>query len=103
MSRSSALVGCHLATAARLHHGGSPWAPGSLRLAGEAVISPSSAGVHDSPAGDLLARRQALKRGNVVLDDETAAGLKLSGHRAEALHLLILAGQVGNRIAHQES
>jgi hypothetical protein len=46
---------------------------------------------------DGLARRQPLKLGDIVLDDETAAGLKVCGGITESLGLCVLAGQVRDR------
>ena len=48
-----------------------------------------------------LARRETLKLGDVVLDDETAAGLQVCGDGPEALDLFILGGQVRDRVAQE--
>lgn len=48
---------------------------------------------------DGLAGRETLKRGDVVLDDETAAGLQVRSDVAETFDLLVLGGQVRDRVA----
>jgi hypothetical protein len=50
-----------------------------------------------------LAGREALKLRDVVLDDKAAARFELSCDGAEALSLLVLAGQIRDRVAHQIS
>jgi hypothetical protein len=48
-----------------------------------------------------LAWREASQLGDVVLDDEAAAGLQVRRGVAEGLHLLVLGGQVRDRVAQQ--
>jgi hypothetical protein len=48
-----------------------------------------------------LAGRQALQFGDVVLDDETAAGLEVAGRVAEGVDLPVLGRQIGDRVADQ--
>ena len=48
-----------------------------------------------------LARRETPELGDVVLDDEAAAGLQVRGGVAEGLDLFVLGGQVRDRVAQQ--